>query len=302
VSDTDQLARILQALKSSDPDDRRSGIFASVKAKSQEASPILRSIAGSDNVAELRFLARKALCLLGTPTASPGLSAASSSVEIEVGLASDDPDIRASALRTAATKEDRSLLPYMVKRIHEERNVEVRGVLVLALAQLGGADQFENVVRFLSDSDGRCRANAVEALHSLAVPEAYPHIVRMVQDEDNRVRANALKALGELGKVNVLKCCQTMLLPSQDYWVRDSAAWLLASWKMPEAVPLLEQALKDPYPAVAIKAKKGLEALAAHGVDEAKNVLSRATPIGDTESLEDFLALEKQPQNTRVEF
>jgi hypothetical protein len=73
--------------------------------------------------------------------------------------------------------------------------------------------------------------------------------------------------------------------------MRDSATYALSVIKIPEAVPLLERAMEDPYEGIRIKAKRGLQALAAKSIAGAAEVLARHPGVKDEESLEDFLRL-----------
>ena len=304
--------RFLDDLESPDELRRRNAIFAMVKASEIRAIPSLKHISSFDESMELRFLARKALRFMArsSPAAAREVAPVSAGVSVALSrdnpsligirLAARDPGMRASALKAAGSNGDISLLPKVLARIGVEDHSEVRSLLVLVIGILGGAAHLREVADFLRDDDPRVRSNAVEALEKMRHPSAYAIIIRALQDPDHRVKTTCLKVLGNLGKINLVRCCEAMM-SSQEYWMRDSAAYCLAVAAVPEGIPILEGALEDEYESVKIKAKQGLSRMAENGHQAAQKALEKAGDIKDEESLEDFLKLECMTDKHRIE-
>ncbi|MBI4864236.1 MAG: HEAT repeat domain-containing protein [Candidatus Riflebacteria bacterium] len=304
MSEPAQTDVLLIDLESPDEPARRAAIFALATAGEIRAIPQLKRMSAQDDSMELRYLARKALHMMGArdPVARSLVAppSAHDSRKLAVGpleligprLADPDPAKRASALRAAARKGDPVLLPAVLDRVGKEDSPEVRSLLVQVVAILGGKAQLPVIGQHLSDPDVRVRANTVEALEELDDVGAWALIIRALQDPDHRVKVNAVRALGKLGKLNLIRCCRAMVV-SKDYWLRDAAVHCLASARLPEAVSLLEKALGDSYEAVRVKARRGLKVLAEMNVPEAVDALQKAENIKEKEDPEDFLKLEK---------
>lgn len=275
---------------------RRDAVLACARARDVAAVEALRRLSGDDPSIEVRYLARKALHLIleAHPEAAPAhpgpkpLPADPSADELRAHLAAPDPVERAWALREIAARELAALLPDVLARVGQEPEAAVRAQLVGTLATIGGGPHRKEVAAFIRDPDARVRANAVEALELLRDPTAYALIIKALQDPDHRVKLNAISALHRVGKLNILVCCEKMLR-NKDYWLRDAAAYCLASARLPEAVPVLVKALDDAYAPVRIKAKQGLAAMASAGDAAARDALEQAGGIKDHEKAADFL-------------
>ncbi|MBI4872337.1 MAG: HEAT repeat domain-containing protein [Candidatus Riflebacteria bacterium] len=300
--------RLIEDLDSSDEAVRRKTLFQLGKIVDLRAISAIKHVAAEDSSPEVKYLARKLLALyeakkpeskaLIRPGADPGGAAEPP----EAGLRADDSSRRAAALRACAQTKDPQLLSGVLARAGSDEKgnpiepvPEVRSMIPVVLAQLGGKAQVENIATFLEDKDPRVKANALAALSAIGDQASWARIIRCVQDPDHRVKTAAIGALAKLGKVNLIKCCKAMIEGAgAKFWERDSAVHLLASAGLPDAVPILESVLTDTTPGLAGKALKGLETLAAKGCEPAKSAVEIATMLGiGAERPEDFLKLEQ---------
>lgn len=307
--------QLIERLTSSDEAVRRKALFQLAKLLDIQAIPAIQKVAADDSSMEVRYLARKLLtlyaarkpeskALIGRGASDTGPVTASS----EAGLAAENPAVRASSLRACAKKKDPGLLPAVLSRTGldtekkpREPVPEVRSLIPVVLAQLGGKSQVTSVAAFLADEDPRVRSNALAALQSIGDQSSWPQIVRCIQDPDHRVKTAALAALSKLGKVNLIQVCREMIEGSgRRYWEKDSAVFLLASCGQPDVAPLLESVLTDTTPGIAQKARRGLKRLASKGCEAAKVALETASELGiGEEAPDDFLKLESVGANEK---
>ncbi|MDP2956452.1 MAG: HEAT repeat domain-containing protein [Longimicrobiales bacterium] len=113
--------------------------------------------------------------------------------------------------------------------------------------------------------DPMARAVAAEALRELADLGSADVAASVADQEDDReLRATSLRLLGDLGRPEhrgvILR-----LADSPDSVVRGAAIGAIATVGGPGEVPLLERALQDESPWVALKAARGLVAMGATG-------------------------------------
>lgn len=98
---------------------------------------------------------------------------------------------------------------------------------------------------FLNSSDGRVRANAIEAIERLGdPPEVFAVLLPHLKDPEQRARANALKALSSLDSAMVLGALRNMVL-SPSVAAKASALYVLSYLQSPEALELQEILARD---------------------------------------------------------
>ncbi|MBI4864812.1 MAG: HEAT repeat domain-containing protein [Candidatus Riflebacteria bacterium] len=307
---TEQLRvdRLIEQLDSTDEVARKKTLFQLGKILDSRAIPAIKHVAAEDSSPEVKYLARKLLALYEAKKPEcralirPGSAEDDPLTQTpEAALRAADPSRRAAALRACAQKRDAKLIPAVLARTGSDEKgnprkpvPEVRSMIPVVLAQLGGKEQVDNVAAFLQDKDPRVKSNAIAALQAIGDQASWARIIRCVQDPDHRVRTAAIAALAKLGKVNLIRCCQAMIEGAgAKYWEKDSAVHLLASAGLPDAIPLLESVLTDSTPGVARKALKGLETLAAKGCEPAKRAVETAAMLGiGAERPDEFLQLE----------
>ncbi len=111
--------------------------------------------------------------------------------------------------------------------------------------------------RFLSHSDDRVRANAVEVFEDLGDKRHIPLLVPLLNDENNRVRSNVVKALGRFGDPHVKEYLASML-DSDKVAMRESAVYAIAQLSKLDLEDLLVRAASDAYEGVRLRAVKCL--------------------------------------------
>ena len=296
-----EVDRILTDLESDVEATRRGAVGAAVRLgdRAVRAIPLLQRMADQDPVPEVRYHARKGLHVLALeahmrsqpPATAPAqpqapgpksakitqLLAEESLPVVAQKLNSSNPNVRASALRATAIKQDKRLIPVLLARMGptNEPDAELRAIQARVLAVLGGKEQLKNLATYLDDPEPDVRVNAVDVLAQLRDVMAFPFIVRSLQDKDPRPKQHAATALSKVGPVNILKICGLMA-QNEQAWMRDAAVYCLALTKLPDGVPLLEKALKDAEEPVRSKARLGLQRLAEQGLATAKAALARA--------------------------
>lgn len=172
---------------------RRYAVVALANLGGDEAQTAIVAAARSDSSEEVRRWAEEALRRLDAPTAAtppeppppepaprePGIEAP---VEGDPGafwsfeealqaLASSRAELRTAAVRRLAELDNPNVVPMLVSRMRIEENVEVRRLMVVALAMLGGDMALEAVLdAALDDPSLVVQATAREALERLGLP------------------------------------------------------------------------------------------------------------------------------------
>jgi hypothetical protein len=108
-----------------------------------------------------------------------------------------------------------------------------------------GLEEF--LVQALSAPEARIRTAATNALANLRACNKAPQIAKLLDDSDPKVRFAAVGALGEL-RASAGLILLYRLMVGEDPGLRSAAAQTLS--RMPGAVSMLEQAARDPSPAI----------------------------------------------------
>jgi HEAT repeat protein len=169
--------------------------------------------------------------------------------------------------------EDRFL-----ERLEQEIDVPTRGALYRLLAETGGSQIFDRLIRFRGRSDVNDRRYLVEALAHVDHPGRMPFLREAIADESNDVALRAVFALGRLGEVEALaNAVATARLP-----VARSAAQLLAGLDATRSAAVIADRVKhllaDPVtePRQRVPLEKMLAALVRLGHTEATRSLRQA--------------------------
>lgn len=111
---------------------------------------------------------------------------------------------------------------------------KVQARILTALGLIHRNESVETLAKGLRSSDGRVRANAVEALASydLREPEAVRHFAPILRDDNNRARANAILALYPYDRNQAVAALQRML-KAKEPRNRSSAAYIIGELQDP---------------------------------------------------------------------
>ncbi len=123
---------------------------------------------------------------------SPGLN-----YEVFINYVNDGEVKNRISVIAACSKigRDPRLEQILIDRLSIEEHPFVKASILINLGRVGSRDCVDIIASFLSDSDARVRANAVEGLDYLQTPEAAEYILSAAADSDARVSANAARAL-----------------------------------------------------------------------------------------------------------
>lgn len=271
----------IDQLEDPDPESRKQAILHLAKVREARAIPALRRLVQHDESEDVRYLARRSLTLFGGSSSlgdSPTqLGPDASDEKILAALTSDHRGFRYEALGRIAQKGSSQFLPRLLERVDTEKDPRCRALLASILGGFGNRSVIAPLATFLQDKDADVRVSALIGFINLNDVAAYPYVVRMLIDPDPEVRSHVLKALARLGRVNLLKICAAMLR-HEEVWMQEGAVFCLAALKVPEAIPLLESALRSPRPSIRERAQAGLFGLAAGGHEQAKRILAAVAP------------------------
>lgn len=124
----------------------------------------------------------------------------------------------------------------------------------------------------LKTGSPRSRASVARHLYNFSWYAAEPLIKLALKDDDPRVRESAIYTLCSMGDLNAYNLMVEVLENEEDS-VLEAAAFGLRETQDSAAIPVLKQVLKADDPEVRIK---GLEALGMSGVPEARPVVREA--------------------------
>jgi|GEM_PF-998230 len=186
-------------------------------------------------------------------------------------LRSEKEEVRKQTLMDIANQNRQEFLDVILK-MEEETNETYLKACILRLLPNSPPARQELIHRYLTDSDFRIVANAIEALEKTGGIAALARISTFASHPDNRVRANALAALHRLGHERSFTLFEKMIHSEYSAY-RDSAAYAICTLKDPHFIPLLKELLGDSEPSVREKAFHGLKFLAFQGNKEAEKGL-----------------------------
>lgn len=228
------IKKLIEDLKSSDPEVRESAAEALAEAGDLTAVAALTEAAENDPSPGVKSSARKALAAVAGKTAAPKaeddflalaedfLTSYSEGGQKGPQNAAAEPPAppqpvppapkaappiagvghgtraRIDAIISAIINSDVSKLSGFQSALSSEKDPFVKATLLSAIGKLGNYSCFETVLPYLSDPDARVAANAIEAMENLGNPQAVEYLVRFLPHSGSRLRANAIKALLKL--------------------------------------------------------------------------------------------------------
>lgn len=127
------------------------------------------------------------------------------------------------------------------------------------LARVGPTpEDAERVAPYLSSSEDRVRANAVEVVEATEDGDLVIRLLGpLLEDPNHRVRANVNKALGRLDHPEVLSILERMVR-SGNLAEREAGVYAMSFLKGDDVFRLLLAVLEDPYEGIRLRAVKAL--------------------------------------------
>ncbi len=122
---------------------------------------------------------------------------------------------------------DERIANILIERLAIEEHPFVTASILINLGRTGGEECIDIIASFLSHSDARIRANAVEGLDCLQSLKTLEYILKAASDTDARTAANAAKALLAVNADYVEHLLKTML-ESKDTKRKEAAEFVIA--------------------------------------------------------------------------
>lgn len=132
-------------------------------------------------------------------------------------------------------------------------------MMLTALAIPVVADEVDDLILGLKDSDSEVRASAAIDLGEIGDSRAVDSLIQALKDDkDSYVRNKAAEALGKIGDAQAVDPL-IKALKDKEWMVRSGAAWALGKIGDARAFDPLTAAQKDEDPRVQAEAAKALE-------------------------------------------
>lgn len=142
-------------------------------------------------------------------------------------------------IQMAGELEDPSFIAPLRIFLQKSENPQVVATIISVFGTFDEPELSQVIIPFLSHSDSRVRANAIEALGEIGDQGSIEHIVPFMEDSDNRIKANAAKALWKFDDSLVMEVLSSMVSSSSE-GMRISAAHALARINSDESRKLLQ--------------------------------------------------------------
>lgn len=161
-----------------------------------------------------------------------------------------DSSVRVAAIEALAPMRDAGTTEPLLLAL-KDRDERVRQSAAAALGRRGDAAAVPGLLAVLKDSNWDVRRTAAEGLGRLKAAAAVEPLVALLQDRDNDVRETAVKVLGEIGDPRATEALILALTDGQSAIRQQAGAALQrvdAAWSRSDAarhaVPALRAALK----------------------------------------------------------
>ena len=196
LGDTSAVPLLIDALKHTDFDVRKSARYALVKFGQVAVPPLIDIAIDSDHIGQ--GFAVPALGDIGDPRAAPAL----------IRVIEDRGNNRyvragaAKALGRVGADEAYNLLLQVFKSSNEDEHV--RGCAAVGLGHLGDRHAFGPLLAALENADVSLRHSLAEAFGYLGDPRALEPLIKLLRDRRDEVVLQAVQALGKLGDVRAV--------------------------------------------------------------------------------------------------
>jgi HEAT repeat protein len=166
------------------------------------------------------------------------------------------------------------ILPFLMRLLrHPDPYLRSKAVLLVGR----GNRNVQWIRKRLAESDGRIRANAVEALWGVDTPDVRELLRSLARDDNNRVAGNALLSLYRLGDRSVVEDLVKMAGHASAAF-RTTAAWVIGETGDPRFLEILAHMMNDPNVATRKRAFAALGRLKA-AATEARLAGERGAPL-----------------------
>jgi HEAT repeat protein len=205
-------------------------------ADPRDRASILQDLASADE--EVRRLAVERAPLLPAAEALPILAGR---------LGDESWRVRKSAVECLVhAPEDWPVAGQLIEALGDGENPGRRNAAVEALVRMGRR-MVEPLLAAAASPDVDVRKLVVDALAGIGSERAVPHLVAMLDDADPNVRAATADALGAIGGAEAVRAlCRLALGEDPDTLVRFSALRALARLETPLPASALKSALAEP--------------------------------------------------------
>lgn len=180
---------LIECMKASDPEFRRTAIALTPMAKGQYVTSALAGVLSSLPPEEQELLVR-AMGERDDPAAVQAVAAATRR---------EHPSVRVAALEALGNLGHSSAVPVLSQAAAAADGNE-KLVARASLVRLRGKDVDGALVRSLHSGDAKVRVELIHALASRKAKQASGELFKLVKDDDATVRHEAIRAIGMLGK------------------------------------------------------------------------------------------------------
>ncbi len=184
---TDAVPRIVEAIRSSDPEVRASAIDLAGTLNGRDAARVFAGIVPSLPPDAQELLVR-ALSTGGYPESASAIALATKS---------EHEGVRAAAFEALGTIGDASHVDILLEAAAAGGG-RVEEAARASLTRLRGGDANGAIARAVSSGEPRTRVAGIRALAARRASSAFGEIHRLAADDDASVRAEAIRALGAL--------------------------------------------------------------------------------------------------------
>jgi len=278
---TNTVEQLKKMLASSKAQDRLNAIEILYQNGDSKSLPVLKQLAVKDSSIEVRYMAQRSIFLLSIQTdkISDGIKSADGNISINTdkfisSYLENDNNGKKQLLKSAVKHNAGDMVEFLKEQAVTETDPVLKGTIIVAIAILGGTEQIKFLSQFGNAPDPLVRHHLIEGLGQINSPSVYPLICSYLSDEDKAVKLRVVGALKKLGKDALVQLLDHML-DSEQFWMRDSAAYALSVLSSAHFLPLLKKGMRDPDRRVREKIRRGIELLIDKGCTEAKSLLHK---------------------------
>lgn len=233
------LEKALQLLQSNSIDVRESAIELLASTGDQRAiEPLLKLL--SDPDPDIRATTAEYLADLDFPEVVNGL--------IEALGKEEDTDVKETIIESIGFVGNDEVVSQLAQLLNSEEDEDVRITIIEALGDIASEKAIPILLQILkSDEDTELKVSAIESLGFIGDKDSVPALLELYnQTTDSDIRLAIVQAFGDIGDPSALPQLETLLSnPSEEEWVRRSAAFSIAQIAEERALPILTKAFEN---------------------------------------------------------